>query len=100
MVWKAMFRGFVQAHILHHAGRGSVYGAWLIEELARHGYSLSPGTLYPILHSLESRGLLASTEETVEGKRRKYYRITPAGQEALDGARRRAIELVNELTEE
>ncbi|NMC01995.1 MAG: PadR family transcriptional regulator, partial [Chloroflexi bacterium] len=47
---RELFLGFVKAHILYHAGREAVYGLWLIEELARHGYELSPGTLYPILH--------------------------------------------------
>src|SRR5579859_2643932 len=36
--------GFVRIHILHHAAEGEVYGQWLIEELARHGYRISPGT--------------------------------------------------------
>ena len=48
-----LFLGFVKVHILHHAAREPVYGLWLIEELAHHGYELSPGTLYPTLHSLE-----------------------------------------------
>ncbi|TMH07078.1 MAG: hypothetical protein E6H67_04615 [Betaproteobacteria bacterium] len=39
---------------------GAVFGLWLIEELQRHGYRIDAGTLYPILHSLERRGLLRS----------------------------------------
>ena len=45
--------GFVRLHILHHAGQGETYGAWLMNELRRHGYGLGPGTLYPTLHALE-----------------------------------------------
>ena len=97
---RELFLGFVKAHILYHAGREAVYGLWLIEELARHGYELSPGTLYPILHKLEEEGLLTSEKQVVEGKVRKYYRLTAAGQEALDQAREKALELLNEICED
>jgi PadR family transcriptional regulator, regulatory protein PadR len=97
MVWQSLFRGFIQVHILHHAQESPVYGSWLIDELARHGYSLSPGTLYPILHRLEEDGLLKSSHKVVEGKRRRYYVITPLGMQALDEARRQAIELAQEI---
>jgi DNA-binding PadR family transcriptional regulator len=92
-----LFLGFVKLHILYHAGRKPVYGLWLIEELARHGYDLSAGTLYPMLHSLEEEGLLTSERQVVKGKMRKYYRLTAAGQEALEQGRERAIELLNEI---
>lgn len=92
--------GFVKIHILHHATEQPVYGAWLIEELAEHGYQLSPGTLYPILHSLEKEGLLSHREQVVAGKRRKYYTATVPGREALAEARSRIRELVDEVLEE
>ena len=41
--------GFWKIHILHHAEEQGVYGQWMLEELQRHGYRLSPGTLYPLL---------------------------------------------------
>jgi len=94
-----LFLGFVKTHILYHAGREPVYGLWLIDELARHGYELSPGTLYPILHRLEEEELLASERRVVEGKARKYYRLTDAGREALDEAREKAMELLGEIRE-
>lgn len=97
MVWQALFRGFIQVHILHHAREHPVYGAWMIDELARHGYALSPGTLYPILHRMEENGLLTSAYRVVEGKRRRYYSITPAGEQALEQARRQAMELAKEI---
>lgn len=93
------FRGFIKIHILHHAAEEPVYGAWLIGELAEHGYDLSPGTLYPILHALEEDGLLAVEERVVEGKRRKYYRTTEAGDAALAEARVKMRELVGEVLE-
>ncbi len=94
-----LFLGFIKLHILHHAGREPVYGLWLIEELDRHGYRLSPGTLYPILHTLEGNGLLASEKRVVDGKVRKYYRLTSAGQEMLAQGRAKAEELLHELGE-
>lgn len=95
-----LFLGFVKTHILYHAGRHPVYGLWLIEELPRHGYQLSPGTLYPMLSGLERKGLLARERRVVEGRVRKYYHLTPAGREALVAARDKALELVRELLED
>lgn len=95
-----LFSGFIKIHILHHAGEGEVYGLWLIEELAKHGYSVSPGTLYPTLHGLEKAGYLASERRVVAGRQRRYYIITPAGKAALAEARAKLAELVGEVLEE
>ncbi|OGO80313.1 MAG: PadR family transcriptional regulator [Chloroflexi bacterium RIFOXYD12_FULL_57_15] len=92
-----LFLGFVKLHILHHAGREPVYGLWLIEELSDHGYRLSPGTLYPILHGLEQENLLVSETRVVEGKARKYYRLTKAGKAALAEGKNKAQELLEEI---
>jgi len=92
-----LFLGFVKLHILHHAGREAVYGLGLIEELGRHGYRLSPGTLYPILHGLEREGLLVCETHVVEGKARKYYQLTATGRTALRDGMRKARELMKEL---
>lgn len=92
-----LFLGFVKLHILYHAGREAVYGLWLIEELGRHGYRLSPGTLYPILHALEQDRLLACEKRVVEGKLRKYYRLTRSGRTALEEGRKKARELMEEI---
>lgn len=94
-----LFSGFIKIHILHHAGEGEVYGLWLIEELAKHGYSISPGTLYPTLHSLEGAGYLSSEKRVVEGRQRRYYAITKAGTAALADARARLRELADEVLE-
>lgn len=93
------FLGFIKIHILHHAEQEPVYGLALIEELARHGYELSPGTLYPILHQLEAKGYLLPEERVVGGKVRKYYSITVQGQAALVEARQKIQELVAEVLE-
>lgn len=99
LVTREFFLGFVKLHILHHAARGPVYGLALIRELGRHGYSLSPGTLYPTLHALERAGHLTSKPANVDGKRRRLYRATPAGRRVLANARRKAHELMDELDE-
>jgi DNA-binding PadR family transcriptional regulator len=93
------FLGFVKIHILHHAADEPVYGLALIQELRRHGYELSPGTLYPVLHSMAEAGYLGRTDRVVDGKVRKYYAITPTGREALEEARRKIHELVDEVLE-
>lgn len=63
-----LFAAFIELHVLHHASEGPVYGLWMISELAEHGYSVSPGTLYPILHSMETAGLLKSRQQVTNGK--------------------------------
>lgn len=93
------FLGFVKIHILHHAAYAPVYGVALIEELKRHGYEISPGTLYPILHNLEAAGYLIREKRVVGGKVRKYYSITDEGRAALAEARRQIRELVDEVLE-
>lgn len=91
--------GFVKIHILHHASQQPIYGLWMMEELAHHGYTISPGTLYPTLHSLEQAGYLTSEKRVVQGRQRRYYTITPAGETALAEARARLAELVAEVLE-
>lgn len=58
---------------------------------------MSPGTLYPILHNMDSSGLLEKEERIIEGKVRKYYKITPLGDEVLKEARNKAYELFKEI---
>lgn len=94
---RKLFLGFIQIHILHHAKKEPFFGAWMIEELQEHGYDMSPGTLYPILHNLESKGLLGKEDRVVEGKIRKYYKITGAGAEVLEEAKYKAYELFKEI---
>lgn len=94
------FGGFVRLHILYHAGKESICGIEMIEELQRHGYKLSPGTLYPILHHLEQAGYLSCKEAVVSGKRRKNYRITREGRKVLAEAQVKLRELFSEVIED
>lgn len=91
------FLGIIKIHILYHASQAPVYGTELMEELGRHGYSISPGTLYPILHSLEKQELVASYRKNESGKIRRYYQITKKGLISLDQARIKVRELVHEI---
>lgn len=82
---------------MYHASEEPIYGLWIIKELGRHGFRLSPGTLYLILHALETDGLLRSSEQLVDGKIRKYYEITAKGRKALVEVRKKMKELVEEV---
>src|SRR5262245_59735156 len=95
-----LYGGLIRLHILQHASKGPVFGLWFIEELARHGYKLSPGTLYPLLHGLEQKGYLRSTSERSGKSSRRVYRATPLGRKVLVSARGKVSELFGELLED
>lgn len=95
-----LYSGLIRLHILYHAVKEPIYGLGIMEELGRHGYKLSAGTLYPILHGLEKKGYLYSEEER-EGKRaRRVYRATEEGEQALAEAKVKVKELFGELFED
>ncbi len=87
----------IKLHILYHADKEWVFGIGLIEELAEHGYSISPGTLYPILNKLEKVGFMASKKMTIEHKQRKYYRLTETGHKVLTEMKTKVDELYREI---
>ena len=89
---------FWKVHILHHASEEAVVGQWMLEELRRHGYEVSPGTLYPVLKRLEARGWLRCRVDPARGKRaRREYVLTARGRRALDLVRRYLAELRDEV---
>jgi DNA-binding PadR family transcriptional regulator len=94
---RGVFLAFVRVHVLHHAAEGRIFGLAMIEELRRHGYTLSPGTLYPIFHSMEEAGYLRSSDEVVNGKLRKYYVATAKGRRLLKQLKGRIKELMDEV---
>jgi len=94
---REFLRGAVRLHILHHAARGEVHGSWMAEELARHGYRISPGSLYPTLHKMENEGLIRSTPQVVDGRARRSYVATAKGRRALESNKRQLRELVREV---
>ncbi|MGH7577684.1 MAG: PadR family transcriptional regulator [Longimicrobiales bacterium] len=96
---KELYAGLIRLHILHHAAEEPIFGLGMIEELGRHGYRLSAGTVYPILHALERKGYLRSRRQRVDGRIRRVYRATPKGARALAAAKERVRELFGEIFE-
>ncbi len=91
---------FWKIHILHHAAEGLVYGQWMIGELRRHGYEISPGTMYPLLRRMESQGWLKPVRTSPANRsRRKEYTLTRLGGQALDLLRTQLAELHREVFE-
>lgn len=99
-VLRDFFLGSVKIYVLYQASRESIYGTALITDLAQHGYTLSPGTLYPVLHKLEHAGLLESERETIEGRMRRYYHTTQLGLQTLKAAQNAMRSLMYEVIEE
>ena len=100
MLDREFFLGFIKIHILYHASKEPIFGVEIAEELARHGYRLSPGTLYPTLHRLKKEGYLESTSKVIGGRVRKYYQITAEGRLVLEQSKKKISELVTEVIEE
>ncbi len=96
MYERKVLLGFMRVHILYHADEEGTYGAEMIDELESHGYSISPGTIYPIFHEMEEKGLLRSEKKETDGRVIKFYRSTPEGKETLDRLR----EFISELHQE
>ena len=100
MYERKVFLGFIRAHILHHAvNDGGIYGVEMMEELRGHGYKVSPGTIYPILHEMEKDGALIHENVKVGGKVRKVYRATKKGEKGLDKMKEFIKELFHEVIE-
>ena len=94
-----LYSGLVRLHVLHHAVEEPIFGLGMIEELARHGYKISPGSLYPLLHGLERKGYLRSSAQRNGKSLRKVYRATAQGRRALAAASLKVRELFGELIE-
>jgi PadR family transcriptional regulator, regulatory protein PadR len=89
---------FWKVHILHHADKEPVVGQWIIRELRRHGYEVSPGTLYPMLARMCARDWLKLRVDSRGGLRaRKEYSLTRKGREVLRLLRANVEELYREV---
>lgn len=89
---------FFKVHILHHAAEEPVYGQSIINELRRHGYDVSPGTIYPVLKRMESRGWLVGTDaKRASSKDRQEYVLTNEGKKILAELREKVVELYEEV---
>src|SRR3954469_6285535 len=94
-----LYAGLIRLHVLHHAVHEPIFGLGMIEELGRHGYRISPGSLYPLLHGLEKKGYLRSSQQRNGKSLRKVYRATALGRKALEGSKIKVRELFRELME-
>lgn len=100
-VMREILLSFWKVHILHHAAEGPIYGQWIAEELRRHGYRISPGTLYPLLKRMETNGWLKTrASSNSSGHARKEYRLTKDGMKVLAFLRAQVKELYREVVEE
>src|SRR5579862_4589927 len=88
-----LYSGLTRLHILHHAVEGPIFGLGIAGELARHGYRISAGTLYPLLNRLEKKGYLRSAMQRDAKSRRRLYYATPLGRKALRAAKSKVREL-------
>ena len=101
LLTREILLGFWKVHILHHAAAHPVIGQWVVTELRRHGYDISPGTLYPLLKRLERNGWLRSEVAVGEGqRRRRYYHLTRRGAAVLNVLRETVVELHHEIVAE
>jgi PadR family transcriptional regulator, regulatory protein PadR len=98
-IGREIYSGLIRIHILYHACEKPIFGLGMIEELQRHGYKLSPGTLYPFLHGLERKGLLRSRKVSAGQWTRREYTATRAGHRVLKIAKKRVRELFGEIFE-
>jgi DNA-binding PadR family transcriptional regulator len=79
--------GLLPLLVLHYIAIEASYGNRLIEriqELTDGALTVNPNTMYPLLRSLEERGLVAGEWEHPERRSRRYYRVTPAGEAERD----------------
>lgn len=96
---KNLYAGFIRIHILYHATQQKICGIDIIKELKHHGYILSPGTIYPILHAMHQNNLLTKYKEVIKGKQRIYYTATNKGKKILIETQKKIRELYDEVIE-
>ncbi|MDD7718100.1 MAG: PadR family transcriptional regulator [Eubacteriaceae bacterium] len=84
---KSLISGSTTMLILKLLSEKDMYGYEMIDTLrmkSQNVFELKAGTLYPLLHSLEDKGLVTVYEQDVLGKTRKYYRLTRQGRSMLE----------------
>lgn len=89
MIDRDFLRGFIKLYAFSLAADGEVYGLKILEEMNQHGFSLSPGTLYPALHALLREQDVTVHQRMVEGKNTQVlpaYSKRPARTEGSEGA--------------
>lgn len=84
---KTLLSGSMTMLLLKLLEEKDMYGYEMIDALRKKSsnvFELKAGTLYPLLHGLEEKGLLTSYEQEYAGKTRKYYSITKDGKSILE----------------
>lgn len=82
-----LFRGSLDVMVLAVLADGKQYGYGIQKQLQRaSGQTIKAGSLYPLLHRLETAGLIVATWEQDTGRPRKWYSLTPAGEQRFRGA--------------
>lgn len=98
-----VLKGHLDTLLLAAVAEAPAHGYLIVERLRRRSrgaFELSEGTIYPALYRLEAAGLLASSWSTESPRRRRVYRLTPRGRQALEAGRQdwvgfaRAVEAV------
>lgn len=85
-VEKSIISGSMTMLLLSLLSEKDMYGYEMIDTLrqkSQNVFELKAGTLYPLLHGMEEKGLLSVYEKSASGKTRKYYRITKEGRQVL-----------------
>lgn len=86
-VEKSIISGSMTMLLLSLLSEKDMYGYEMIDTLrqkSQNVFELKAGTMYPLLHGMEEKGLLSVYEKSVSGKTRKYYRITKEGRQVLE----------------
>lgn len=86
-----LLQGTLEMLILEVISGGPTYGYEIAQTVLHRSQGvceLTEGSLYPALHRLERQKLLAADWRQIDGRRRKYYRLTPAGRKALEAKKR------------
>jgi len=96
-IFQAFWQGMVKLLALHQANMGPIYGGRLSKYFRSLGYEISPGTLYPMLHSLEKANLLQCRIKIFKGRARKYYELTSEGRDCLEALRQEVSGILREV---
>jgi len=94
---QAFWQGMAKLVALHQASLGPIYGGRLRKYFRSLGYEISPGSLYPMLHSLEKANLLQCRIKIFKGRARKYYELTSEGRDCLEALRQEVSGIVREV---
>ena len=86
MIPSQMLKGTLEGCVLAIISKEETYGYEISEQLMEYGFGkITEGTIYPLLLRLEKNELISATYKASElGPRRKYYKLTEKGKDALE----------------